>query len=130
MLQDLAEKLEMAIKERKPRGDVDARLDLLIEPLEKLIAQLEHSLPEEPASVLISVHQKTLNAAYIRLEELLIDDDAEAADVWEGNTNLFNAAFPDSFYKIDSYIRSFNFDAALIALRTANETSIQQGSPR
>ncbi len=130
MLQDLAEKLEMAIKERKPRRDVDARLDLLIEPLEKLIAQLEHSLPKEPASALVAVHQKTLNAAYIRLEALLVDDDAEAADAWEGNTNLFNAAFPVNFYKIDSYIRSFNFDAALIALRAANETFIQQGSPR
>ena len=46
-LQERAEKIEVAIRERQPRKAVDNRLDELKNPLEKLIVQLEQKLPEE-----------------------------------------------------------------------------------
>jgi CheY-like chemotaxis protein len=119
-LQHLAEKLELAIKEKMPREQVDSRLDNLIEPLESLIAQLEQKLPVVPAIKSVTVNKDELQSACVRLESLLADDDSEATEVWELNANMFNAAFPTEYHKIDDCIHSFNFEAALIALKNAN----------
>jgi signal transduction histidine kinase/CheY-like chemotaxis protein len=122
-LQQLAEKLEAAIKERQPRKTVDDRLDELKKPLENLIAQLEQKLPEERDKTAVTVDQKKLKAVCDRLEALLADDDAEAGDVLDENADLLNAAFPNHYRKIDDGIRSFDFEAALAALRAASGTS-------
>jgi HPt (histidine-containing phosphotransfer) domain-containing protein len=122
-LQQLAEKLEAAIKERQPRKTVDDRLDELKKPLENLIAQLEQKLPEERNKTTVTVDQKKLKAVCDRLEALLADDDAEAGDVLDENADLLNAAFPTHYRKIDDGIRSFDFEAALAALRAASGAS-------
>ena len=122
-LQPLAEKLEVAIRERRPREEIDARLDELKIPLEYLIAQLEQKLPEKPARKLVAVDQKELTAICDRLRLLLAADDARAVDVLEANADLLSTAFPEQFRKIDDGIRSFNFEAALAALRTTAETT-------
>jgi len=54
---------------------------------------------------------------------LLADDDAEAADLLDANADLLNAAFPNHYRKIDDGVRSFDFEAALAALRAATGTS-------
>jgi signal transduction histidine kinase/DNA-binding response OmpR family regulator len=122
-LQQLAEKLEAAIKERQPRKVVDNRLDELKNPLENLIAQLEQKLPEERGKTAVTVDQEKLKSVCNKLEALLADNDAEAGDVLDANANLLNAAFPNHYRKIDDGIRSFDFEAALAALRAASGTS-------
>ncbi len=122
-LQQLAEKLEAAIKERQPRKAVDDRLDELKKPLETLIAQLEQKLPQEQGKTAVTVDPKKLKEVCDKLETLLVDDDSEAADVMDANADLLNAAFPNHYRKINDGIRSFDFEAALAALRTATETS-------
>jgi two-component system sensor histidine kinase/response regulator len=121
-LQHLAEKLEQAIKERNPREQVNGLLDLLVEPLENLILQLEHQLPVKTDTPPITIQLEKLQMVCLRLEALLADDNAEATDVWEENANLFNASYPLHFGKIDDCMRSFNFEAALVILKTAAET--------
>jgi hypothetical protein len=107
-----------------PREQVDSLLDNLIEPLESLIAQLEQKLPVVPAITSVTVNKAELQSACVRLESLLADDDSEATEVWELNANMFNAAFPSDYHKIDDCIHSFNFEAALIALKNANGTTV------
>ncbi len=121
-LQQLAEKLETAIKERHPRKKVNALLERLKKPLANLIAQLEQKLPEEPNMMAIMTDSKKLKAICEKLENLLIDDDAEAVDIFDANIELFNSAFPSHYHKIHDGIRSFNFESALVALRAATET--------
>jgi two-component system sensor histidine kinase/response regulator len=123
-LQKLAEQLELAIKEKMPREQIDGRLDMLIEPLENLIAQLEQKLPALPAAPSVAFRHAELQSVYVRLESLLLDDDSEATEVWESNSNMFNTAFPAEYHKIDDCIRSFNFEAALIALRNAHGMTV------
>lgn len=118
-LQQLAEKLETAIKECHPRDEVNARLDELKIPLEYLITQLEKKLPEERVKTAVMVAPKQLKVVCDKLEAMLADDDAEAGDVLDANTDLLNAAFPNHYRKIDEGIRAFEFDAALTALRAA-----------
>ncbi|HEY5118496.1 MAG TPA: response regulator [Anaerolineales bacterium] len=122
-LQQLAEKIETAIKERQPRKAVDNRLDELKKPLENLIAQLEQKLPEEQGKTAVTVNQEKLKAVCDKLEALLADYDSEAGDVLDANADLLNAAFPNHYRKIDDGIRSFDFEAALAALRAASGTS-------
>jgi PAS domain S-box-containing protein len=122
-LQQLAEKLETAIKERHPRDEVNARLDELKMPLEYLITQLEQKLPEERVKTPVTVAPKQIKAVCDKLEAMLTDDDAEAGDVLDANTDLLKAAFPNHYRKIDYGIRSFDFEAALAALRAATGPS-------
>jgi CheY-like chemotaxis protein len=121
-LQHLAENLETAIKERCPREEVDAQLDGLKKQLDYFIVQLEQKLPKEPIKAATTVDQDKVKAVCTRLEALLTDDDAEAADVLNANANLLMAAFPNHYRKIDDGIRSFDFEAALVELRSAIET--------
>ena len=123
-LQHLAENLEMAIKEQSPREKIDALLELIIAPLESLISQLEQKLPKEKSNAITIVPHEKLQTVFVQLENLLADDDATSTDIWEANSGIFKAAFPDYFVKIDGNIRSFNFDAALVTLRAANGISV------
>jgi len=118
-LQQLAEELETAIRERQPRNDVDGHLDKLKQQLDYFITQLEQKLPEEQGRTAIAVDQEKLKMACDRLIALLADDDAEAGDVLSENADLLNAAFPDHYRKINDSIQAFDFEAALAALRAA-----------
>ena len=123
-VQHLADQLETSIKEQRPRDEIDGHLDFLIEPLEKLIAQLEEKLPAEAIILPVAVQQEKLQDAFTKLDALLANDDSEATDVWEINSGLFHAAYPGHFRKIDDCIRSFDFDTALVELRKANKIAV------
>jgi HPt (histidine-containing phosphotransfer) domain-containing protein len=123
-LQQLAEKLEAAIRERQPRKAVDARLDELNKPLATLIAQLEQKLPQARGKTAVTVDPKKLKAVCDKLEALLADDDAEAGDVLDANADLLAAAFSTHYREIDGSIRSFDFTAARAALSAATRTPV------
>ncbi len=122
-LQQLAEKLEASIRELHPREEVDGLLGVLKTPLENLILQLEQNLPKERGKIVVTVDPEKLKSVCDKLEALLDDDDAEAGDVLDANADLLNAAFPKHYRKIDSGIRSFDFEAALMEIRLATGTS-------
>ncbi|MDD5708494.1 MAG: response regulator, partial [Kiritimatiellae bacterium] len=122
-LQQLAEKLEAALKERQPRAAVDDRLDGLKRPLEYLLAQLEQKLPEEQGKSAVKVDQAILKAVCDQLEALLADDDIKAGDLLDANADLLHAAFPEHYGRIDGGIRSFDYEAARTALSAATGTS-------
>ncbi len=118
-LQQLAQKLEAAIRERRLRGEIDERLDELTRQLDYFIAQLEQSLPPKPGRSAVTVDREKLKAVVGKLEALLADDDAEAGDVLEMNAGLLDAAFPLHYRQISDNIRAFNFEAALATLKAA-----------
>jgi PAS domain S-box-containing protein len=123
-LQQLAARLDAAIKDRRPRQEVDARLDELGSLLADLVTQLEQQLPEEGGKTVITVVPEQLKAVCAKLEAMLADNDAEAVDVLEANAELLHSAFPDHYHRIDDAIRSFDFEAALAALRVATGTAV------
>jgi two-component system sensor histidine kinase/response regulator len=122
-LQQLADKFEAAIRERRPRDELDGLLSALKNLLKHLIAQLEQNLPKEQVMTSIPVDTAKLKMVCDKLKILLTDDDAAAADVLEANAQLLSAAFPGHYQKIAAAIQSFNFKAALTALGDANGTS-------
>ena len=120
-LQQLAEELESAIKERQPRGAVNVRLAGLEQPLDALIARLEQALPEERARTAVVVDAANLESVCHQLGALLADDDAKAVAMLDANADLLGAAFPSHYREIERSIRSFNFALALEALHAASE---------
>jgi CheY-like chemotaxis protein len=118
-LQQLAERLEFAIRERSPREEIDARLDELKVVLADLISQLEQRLPEKQAQIVGTVASEQLKAVCDKLAAMLADDDAEAVDVLDANAELLRTAFPIHYLQIDDGIRSFDFEVALAVLRVA-----------
>jgi len=122
-LQQFAEKLEIVLKERRAREGIDARPDTPTTSLDNLIAQLERKPPDEPGRPGVLVDREKLRAVCDKLEVLLSNDDAEALDVLDANAELLNTAFPIYSREIDNDIRSFNFEAALVALKAATVTS-------
>ncbi|MFZ4503993.1 MAG: response regulator, partial [Methylovulum sp.] len=120
-IQALAEKLETAIKQQSPRKTIDIRLTKLRKTLVVLISALEQQLPIARINLPVAIEQDKLKAVCKQLETLLIDDDVEAGDVLETHADLLNAAFPKEFLTISESIHSFNFEAALLALRMATQ---------
>ena len=123
-LQQLATLLEATLQERRPRAEVDARINSLKTPLATLVAQLEQKLPREPDKSAVMIDPKKLKQVCDMLKNLLADDDAQANEVLDANADLLHAALPNHYRKIEDSIRSFDFGVALAALRAATETSI------
>ena len=116
-LQQLAEKLDIAIKARRSGEDGDDWLDG-----QTLIAQVTREMSDKEGKegkAAIKVDQGMLKTVCDKLESLLTNDDAEANDVLDANGELLDAAFPKHYRIINDAIRSFNFEAALVALRDA-----------
>jgi hypothetical protein len=67
----------------------------------------------------VTVAPEELKALCDKLEALLEGDDAEACDVLDANMDLLYTAFPGHYRQIAEAIQSFDFDAALQALRAA-----------
>jgi hypothetical protein len=47
----------------------------------------------------------------------LLDDDAQALELWEDNEALFKAAYPNHWRRIAESLSGFDFDIALETLR-------------
>ncbi|KWT92812.1 response regulator [Candidatus Magnetominusculus xianensis] len=112
--------LETQCKEKHAREVVDRQLTVVADMLAVLIAALEQALPPDPAlSAQTQVDPERLNKVCEQLAALLADDNADAGDVLDNNADMFNAAFPQHYKKIDEAIRGFDFEAALDMLREA-----------
>ena len=55
----------------------------------------------------------------VKLAALLADDDAEADNVLNANAEMLRATLGDDYGEIERSIRSFEFGAALTALKTS-----------
>ncbi|MCF8210112.1 MAG: response regulator [Rhodoferax sp.] len=76
-----------------------------------------HALAERPETP--RVDEKKLLAVRAQLLELLQSDDPQAAEVWEENQALLQAAYPAHWQSIDDRLHAFDLEAALSALQQA-----------
>lgn len=118
-LQQFADKLDVAIREHRARKQGSAASEATATQPDDLIAQLELKLLEGAEKTAVEVDPAQLKLVCDKLKLLLADDDAAAADLMSANANLFKAAFPNHYRKIDDSIRAFDFEAALAELRQA-----------
>jgi len=122
-LQAVAEKLERAIKEEKPKYAIDGHIKVLKKRLDSLIDQLERKLPQAETLKAVSIDPEKLQQTCDQLQALLADADAAAGDLLAANENLLNTAFPEHYQQLKDKIQSYDFEAALLALKKAIERS-------
>jgi two-component system sensor histidine kinase/response regulator len=115
----LADGLEQAIAKGLPRVLVDDLLHQLRSPLEDLLGELQEKLPPERLGLTVQVDQDKLHSVCAALQTLLADDDSQAADVFDENADLLQAAFPGHFAALEAGVRAFDFEAASMALSAA-----------
>ena len=131
-LQNCAANLEQAIRTYHDRETVDTLLLLFEDSLNKLFAGLDAKLSPNPGAtpVIVKVDVELLYATYRKLKDLLQDDDGAAAALFEANSHLFNAAFPQKFLDIKAAIDRFDFESAqtllIHAMKAHYEVSYEQ----
>jgi two-component system sensor histidine kinase/response regulator len=118
-LQHLAEKLEITIKQQRPRGEIDLSIEALTSPLVQFIDQLENQLPDEPPKAVVHVDQIKLKEVCDKLTSFLEDDDSQASDLMQENADLLNAAFPDHYRQLSTSVSAFDFEKTLALLTEA-----------
>ena len=89
---------------------------------EELLTQREQSLPENPNNTWDTQGREKLKVICDKLEAVMSADSMESADVLHENADLLKTAFPEHYRRIDAGIRTFDFDAALEALREARKS--------
>jgi two-component system sensor histidine kinase/response regulator len=118
-LQARAGELEAALKAQQPRGQIDALLAAPTTMLAELIGAIGSGMPAESEASAVAIDSAKLQQVCVRLEQLLADDDAEAAEILDTNKTLLHAAFGDGFSGIEAGVHNFDFPSALDALRQA-----------
>jgi PAS domain S-box-containing protein len=126
-VQHLAEKLETAIKQQRPRELINLSIHALSTPLLYLIAQLETQLPDEPAKLDVVVNRIKLKEICDKLALLLADNDSQASDLMDANSDLLNAAFPDQYRLFSTSMSAFDFETTLKLLTKAVK-SLDEGN--
>ncbi len=121
-VQEAARHLETAIREGEtnltpPLEQVAQCLEPLLQALATQLPPLETAPPPPPR-----FDRPQLAPFFQPLSPLLADDDAEAADLWQENAELLRGAFPQSYGEMENAINSFDFEAALTALTTAQQS--------
>jgi two-component system sensor histidine kinase/response regulator len=126
-LQLLAEKLEIAIKQKRPRAEINLCLHVLNSPLSYLIDQLEIQLPAEQPKRVVAVDLARLREVCDKLALLLADDDSQASDLMNENSDLLNAAFPAHYRQLSASMSAFDFETTL-ALLNESIKSLTEGN--
>ena len=120
-LQERAADLEQAIKNHVSRKKLNALLLSFETALAEVITDLELKLPAVKSAVSVVVEREKLAAICRDLTTLLKNDDPKAGNLFNANSDLLRAAFPDEFSSMEKAIKSFDFDNALAALKKTME---------
>jgi PAS domain S-box-containing protein len=114
------EAVETALRERVACEEVRPMLLKPAALLAALMSALHARLPPETVhATLASVDLEKLSQVCQQLMVLLEDDDAEAGELLETHAPMLKRAFGDSYRSIEADIKNFNFNPALVALKTA-----------
>jgi len=123
-VREAAARLETALRDLGPSGEIERLLDGLEPVLAQLVIALAPRLAAaraamETAPATMPVDLDRLEAVRGRLAALLADSDGDAVKVLDDNTDLLRAAFPGAYGAIEAHIRGFDFDRALSLLADA-----------
>ncbi|MFZ6849204.1 response regulator [Undibacterium sp. RuRC25W] len=119
-LPTLLAQLETAIRSHQPRAAVDDFLHQIVQPLQRLIAEIERIVPREQDNPSITeIDHVKLEKLCLTLRTLLSEHDAQANKVTSTNADLLRAAFPNEYALIAENIDAFRYEAALVLLDSA-----------
>ena len=129
-LQEEAGRLEVAIRQRWPRSDINALLSAAQALLEPLLAALSAQLggtaqygaaaPPAAGTAEVVLDTEAFKAVCTQLADLLADSDPQAVDLWQDHAPLLFAALtPAYFGAIAQALGAYDFELALDVLNRA-----------
>ena len=120
-LQKSADVLESALRQCAPDAALAAAIDHTEATLVRLIAALRatpgllEAASPAPTQALSDAEKTAALQITRQIEQLLRQDDAQAAELWEANAQALRALYPDAD-KIGAAIQAFDFEDALALL--------------
>jgi CheY-like chemotaxis protein len=116
-VQALAAVVEDAARQRGPVAAVQEAVQALAGPLTALIDALEQTLPAELSRPRVTLDPARLKDICTKLDALLAYDDATAVDLVAEHADWLETAFPQHYRQLESAVKMFDFEAALLQLR-------------
>ena len=122
-LQAAAADLETACMGDASTATTEGPLAVVLQKLAPVIAALTalENAETSNAAPTVNIDTTSLQAQTARLKELLIDSDAEAADLWTAHAGLFQAAYPRHWHRIEKELANFDFEVALTVVEAAEQ---------
>jgi two-component system sensor histidine kinase/response regulator len=117
-----ADALEQALRAKRPHHELQVCLDDLTEPLEALLAQLREKLPCAVKADPIAVDVVELQQICRHLDDLLGDFDAQSLPYFATHAGALRGAFANSFQKLESAVKRYDFERARVCLREAQQS--------
>ncbi|HEY0846999.1 MAG TPA: PAS-domain containing protein [Noviherbaspirillum sp.] len=120
-LQTAAGQLEEAIRESAPRDRLNELLLPVTTLLGELVSRLDERLPPEDTAphVTVIADPQRLKDVVGKLAALLAEDNPESGDLLASNEALLRASLGERYADIESSIRHFDFETALVQLEQA-----------
>jgi signal transduction histidine kinase/CheY-like chemotaxis protein len=121
-VQAAAQALETACAEGAARAALEPLAAAVLRELDPVIAALrvlDVGAPAAASGPIAAVDLSGLDGHATKLRALLADSDSSAADLWEANLDLFRAAWPQHWKRIQTGLSDLDLDAALAALEEA-----------
>jgi signal transduction histidine kinase/CheY-like chemotaxis protein/HAMP domain-containing protein len=121
-VQAAAQLLETASGEGAPAAQLQALAADVVSELEPVIAALrvlDAATPAVPVAAAVAIDPAILDGHARKLHALLADSDSAAADIWDAHLDLFRAAWPQHWKRIQTGLSDLDLDAALAALEEA-----------
>ena len=129
-LADAARQLESALK--NTHADADSGLPALLDGYERALQDVILTLDtrlappaQPPALPTTALDPQQLSALCKRIEQLLVNSDAEANAEWEKHADVLRQGLGEDFGAIDSAIEDFEYETALERLHLACLARIQ-----
>jgi two-component system sensor histidine kinase/response regulator len=119
-IQELAARVEKAIKEGRERADIEAVLVLYAEAHDALVSRLREVMPsrEEPATAPVAVDAVKAKEIFEKMAEFLSNDDGEAVDYLAAEAASFRGILgPENYAALESAVSHFDFRKSLEILR-------------
>jgi signal transduction histidine kinase/CheY-like chemotaxis protein len=121
-VQAAAQALETACGQGAAASQLEPLAAAVLRELDPVIATLrvlDTAAPAAPVAITLAIDPAQLGEQAHKLKALLADSDSSAADLWESHLDLFRAAWPQHWKRIQTGLSDLDLDAALAALEEA-----------
>jgi PAS domain S-box-containing protein len=108
--------LEQAASDGVAIACLREHIEALDLPLRRLLQTLQEQLPVEQPQTLSHIDRPLLQSVGVRLHELLSDNDAAAANLFQPHASLLRAVCARRCQTLDDALARFDFESALVAL--------------
>jgi two-component system sensor histidine kinase/response regulator len=122
-VQAAAAELETVCTANASATAIDALLATVLRKLDPVIAALTalEGAETKNAAPMTNIDTVLLHVQTVRLKSLLADSDAEASDLWSAHAELFKAAYPRHWHRIEKELANFDFELALSIVEAAEQ---------